>query len=727
MSKIEDLREFKISKDEADSLASALKNSEFRKLLGEYMEEISNPENRALYESELKALELERGNNVIFINPNPGAVLKTYFVKYSNTPSSKSVASDGGDGKKVFINLCTAPQIEVATTKNAKKADGKIGKAWSLPYSLSSPKEDVDNAKNPCTVYDCVVHPDTFKMAQSNIQFADMLSLTAIEGIEKQFNVTLDRKYKTLKMKQKSKLSTTIIRRPATDSSSSPPNKPGVEDFINSIKESTKASTDLTKVTATGKSAAVLQTPKYKLVEQGEVDIADFTDAAKRIPSARRPAALVIKIELPLVETASEVELDTNDTSIALLVPQKYKLDLTLPYPVLVDDGKAKFDKSKKELNLWLPVVPQKKQPLIQEISPMTETQKEDDLEIEAATNEQLETDSDEKVTEIDVVPESTSETPENQVAPFTHRQSRTTVKLSVIVPSVSSVSIESTSDDIVSFRFENTSYVLNLKFVEPARVEDIKTVIGKRSVTVYISKKLSETSVMWESIGVCLSNGTVLQKPFLKTDIVDSDDDLVELESGENESEENGKLPEVEAKKNENVDNTPGSLPIPVPVPLPILKSPNHSPKSNSLPKHVHFNKEVEVAQIADPPVKRKGKRGNSGQNGVAVVKKGQILLEGEDDGEENDDEIAEKSEDDVTGSNSEYDSEDKGESVDEAEQGNECPRARKVKKKNVGQKSKKGKKNATGKGGKDSMLKSDKLVADDIQLSNGLIFELD
>ena len=39
-----------------------------------------------------------------------------------------------------------------------------------------------------------------------------------------------------------------------------------------------------------------------------------------------------------------------------LLVPQKYALSLPLPYPVLPDDGSAKFVKEKRILKLTLPV-----------------------------------------------------------------------------------------------------------------------------------------------------------------------------------------------------------------------------------------------------------------------------------------------------------------------------------------------------------------------------------
>ena len=60
--------ELNLTKDELQRLNEAMKKEEFRKLLVEYAEEISDPKNRELYEREITQLERERGMNVIFIN-----------------------------------------------------------------------------------------------------------------------------------------------------------------------------------------------------------------------------------------------------------------------------------------------------------------------------------------------------------------------------------------------------------------------------------------------------------------------------------------------------------------------------------------------------------------------------------------------------------------------------------------------------------------------------------
>ncbi len=53
----------------------------------------------------------------------------------------------------------------------------------------------------------------------------------------------------------------------------------------------------------------------------------------------------------------SELDLDVNATYIKLYSKSKYKLEITLPFEVHDEKGSAKFDKTKKELNLVLPAV----------------------------------------------------------------------------------------------------------------------------------------------------------------------------------------------------------------------------------------------------------------------------------------------------------------------------------------------------------------------------------
>lgn len=65
------------------------------------------------------------------------------------------------DGKKAFINICQSEAVEKASSKPAL---GKVhGEDWSIPFSLSPGREDLDKSGQRCMVYDVVYHPETFE------------------------------------------------------------------------------------------------------------------------------------------------------------------------------------------------------------------------------------------------------------------------------------------------------------------------------------------------------------------------------------------------------------------------------------------------------------------------------------------------------------------------------------------------------------------------------------
>ena len=63
--------------------------------------------------------------------------------------------------------------------------------------------------------------------------------------------------------------------------------------------------------------------------------------------------ACLLKIRLPNT-TLPEITLDVQEQRVFCSAP-KYKLNLALPYPVLKDEGNAKWDKLKGELSVRLP------------------------------------------------------------------------------------------------------------------------------------------------------------------------------------------------------------------------------------------------------------------------------------------------------------------------------------------------------------------------------------
>ena len=50
------------------------------------------------------------------------------------------------DDRKIFINICQSDIVAKATTTPGRQSDGK-GDHWSIPYSLTTVREDIDHGK----------------------------------------------------------------------------------------------------------------------------------------------------------------------------------------------------------------------------------------------------------------------------------------------------------------------------------------------------------------------------------------------------------------------------------------------------------------------------------------------------------------------------------------------------------------------------------------------------
>ena len=353
------LSELNLSEEEVQRLTEAFKKDEFKKLFAEYAEEISNPENRKRYEAEIAQLEAERGMDIKFVQPEPGHVIKT-------TVNGET---------KAFINICKNEHIEKPSANKQKTRDGRYGLQWSIPHSFAPPREDTDKSGNKCRVFDVVFHPDTYRMGETNVRFRKMLHDTAFDGIERQFDVSIDRiNMKFPKMKFKGIPSATVIRSKNGEKS----NNIDKDDIMNNFpypygekttEEKSKQTEEKLKERngekkssngdATKENKADPYTaPKYSIKHRSEIELDQFRNAPDANPSIR-PKELVVDIDLPLLKSAAPVDLDIFERRLFLKSeePAKYMLDLCLPYPVDENDGSAKFDKSKRKLIVTLPVL----------------------------------------------------------------------------------------------------------------------------------------------------------------------------------------------------------------------------------------------------------------------------------------------------------------------------------------------------------------------------------
>lgn len=346
-----------LSQDEVKRLGEALKDEKFRKMFAEYAEEISDPENRRKAEEEIRMMENERGMNVQFIHPKPGHVLKTTV--------------DGTT--KAFINICQNDKIDKPVAKREVGPNGKSGLMWQIPHSFAPPRDELDKASAKCKVFDVVFHPDTYRMATNNERFKKLVEDTAIEGIEKQFTVTLDKKnIRHPKLNFKGQPVATVIREAIPNCEPKPQDSDSIlskmpypydkkEDKKSKPENIHKANNAVKEHENKNDIGSKYTTPKYVISHRDEIDMSEYRNAPDAKVSTR-PKEIVIKINLPLLKSAANANLDIFERKLTLQSesPAAYMLDINLPFPVNEDDGSAKFDKSKKTLTVTLPVLPDK-------------------------------------------------------------------------------------------------------------------------------------------------------------------------------------------------------------------------------------------------------------------------------------------------------------------------------------------------------------------------------
>ncbi|XP_062863886.1 protein kintoun [Trichomycterus rosablanca] len=341
------LKELEMTTEEVERLSKALKDEKFREMLHEYAEEISNPENKRKYEEEIAQLEQERGMEVKFIHPKPHHVLKTSV-----------------DGKeKCFINICSNTLINKPTCVPRRAENGQVGQQWSLPYSLTPGRPDRDNKGKKCTIYDVVFHPDTLHIAGKDPRFMKLVNDTAVQGVEDAFNVKLDKaNTKFLKMQYKGVPHAAVIRKPIPGHCGNSPEDTFPIPYPETVHNENPSlpTVPMQADPSTTKDSSLPTQPNYTIKYRSMVDLQDYRSTRDSAPSPR-PKEIIITIDLPLLKSAADVDLDVTEKTLTLESRKPaYKLELELSYPVDDDRGDAKFNKAKKQLTITLPVKPSK-------------------------------------------------------------------------------------------------------------------------------------------------------------------------------------------------------------------------------------------------------------------------------------------------------------------------------------------------------------------------------
>jgi dynein assembly factor 2 len=104
--------------------------------------------------------------------------------------------------------------------------------------------------------------------------------------------------------------------------------------------------------------------PKYKVVHTFAVNMMDAWEGHKGTVEEgvlqkkhQLPVELNVTIFATFADGMRDAKLDINESTLVFEYPNLYYLDLDLKYVVNPNEGQAKFDKTKKTLNIRLPVV----------------------------------------------------------------------------------------------------------------------------------------------------------------------------------------------------------------------------------------------------------------------------------------------------------------------------------------------------------------------------------
>lgn len=371
------LKELNMTEEEVDRLTKAFKDENFRKMLHDYAEEISDPENKKKYEEEIKMLEQERGNTIEFVHPTPFKALRTSV-----------------DGKqKCYVNICSNDKVGKPTSSRGVSAEGCRGQYWSLPHNLHPGRQFTDNKGNKFTVYDVVFHPDTLHIARGNRRFMEMVDNTAVQAIQKSFNVTLDcNNLKEMKTKYKGTPQPCVVRKPIPGyKPSEPSDKSDPLAFPYPDEKKPQHNGTRTKSIDTAQPIQIQPTkstgptqPKYTVKYRSYIDLQDFR-CSRDSAQSPRPKEIVVTIDLPLLKSATEANLEVEEKRL-LLESEKpaYRLQLPLAYSVDEEKGEAKFNMQKGQLTVTLPVLPSKENCPFAAGPPQTDVGDEEEVEVDS-------------------------------------------------------------------------------------------------------------------------------------------------------------------------------------------------------------------------------------------------------------------------------------------------------------------------------------------------------
>ena len=175
-----------LTAEESKQFERAFQDEAFRKLMADYVTELSDPQNKEEQEAYIRQLETKKelppGKSVV--RPKPGFVVKcTHRKKRFDKAESKI---------KIFLNIVYSDHLSKPMSCERLSNDPhqgfpNAGTKWSVPYAIGPLRMECDKANNLVPTFDCCFHPLSLQYAHGRESFRDLIIDIAKKAATKAF------------------------------------------------------------------------------------------------------------------------------------------------------------------------------------------------------------------------------------------------------------------------------------------------------------------------------------------------------------------------------------------------------------------------------------------------------------------------------------------------------------------------------------------------------------
>lgn len=369
----------KITREEFRNIVKSMDKKEFENYMGDYIKEISNPDNVLEQNQFLKNAEENKDlpQNVKLAQPRKGFCIK----------SEKFSIKRPGIRQKVYINICQLDEIKPPEEDSIRKG------MWSLPHLVNKGRNDQDKKGNLCTTYDIVFNPKAIDMSNQFASFKKFVCDTSISAInnnllkseqEKLSNDFVVKSKFDYKGKEVAIMNVHSLYKSELDSRKEPKEnfKTSIQKEIEEKKNKKEDENDIQE----DENDKVFDKPDVD-VEISEKEVQEMEAEAKKklenslatnslnltpiykikystdfqlhkhfyLPSSveeKNSEKLLIEIEVPKMDNLNQAEVELDKKKLHFRYKDIYLMDIDLPSEIDKEKSEAKFDRKKNLLTI---------------------------------------------------------------------------------------------------------------------------------------------------------------------------------------------------------------------------------------------------------------------------------------------------------------------------------------------------------------------------------------